>query len=310
MNELLHFSGVGKTYANFELDGIDFELPAGKILGLIGANGAGKSTTLRILLGLVRQDRGRVEVFGLPMPKREVAVKREAGYVAEDLRLHEGQTLGWHMKFVAGLYPGWDESYAGELLRRFELDQEKKIRALSADQRIKSNLLLAFAHRPRLLVLDEPTLGLDPLARQEVRRAVMEAPLDERRTAIFSSQNTFDVEQIADRILFLDRGRVIGGGDKESFVGRWRRLRLDIPPGTPLPPLPGSVASGGGGLSILTTGSYDENLPAACREAGATVLAVEKMTLDEIFVASVERRRKEKCDETGTAGLSRESLSL
>jgi ABC-2 type transport system ATP-binding protein len=122
MNELLHFSGVGKTYANFELDGIDFELPAGKILGLIGANGAGKSTTLRILLGLVRQDRGRVEVFGLPMPKREVAVKREAGYVAEDLRLHEGQTLGWHMKFVAGLYPGWDESYAGELLRRFELD--------------------------------------------------------------------------------------------------------------------------------------------------------------------------------------------
>ncbi len=294
MNELaVRFSGVGKTYPRFTLDEIDFELPTGSILGFIGANGAGKSTTLRILLGLIHQDRGEVEVLGRLMPAEQIAAKREIGFVSEDMRLYAGATLRWHMDFVARIYPSWDEAYAGLLLRRFDLDPRHRIKGLSHGQRVKACLLLALARRPRLLVFDEPTTGLDPVARHEVLAALMEALADESRTVLFSSQNTLDVEQISDRILFIDRGRLIASGDKEEFLDRWRRLRLEMPPGRPLPHLPGVLAtSGSGRLSVVTTDRHDEAMSAAYRAAGATVQAIDRMTLEEIFVQSVQHRRQ------------------
>jgi ABC-2 type transport system ATP-binding protein len=120
MNDLaVRLAGVTKRYRHFTLDGIDLELPTGAILGFIGANGAGKSTTLRILMGLVCQDRGTVEVLGHPMPAQEVAAKRNVGYVSEDLRLYKAATLAWHAAFVRSIYPGWDEAYrsAGATVR-------------------------------------------------------------------------------------------------------------------------------------------------------------------------------------------------
>ncbi len=291
----VQFLGVGKTYPHFNLDDIDFELATGSILGFIGANGAGKSTTLRILMGLVHQDRGTVRVLGHGMPASQVAAKRDIGYVSEDLRLYKAATLAWHMEFVRSIFPAWDASYAVELARRFDLKPEQKIKGLSHGQRVKAALLLALARRPRLLVLDEPTTGLDPVARHEVLGALTEVLLDERRTVLFSSHNTLDVEQISDRITFIDRGRIIDSDDKESFLDRWRRLRLEVPANATLPEVPGIVdATRSGRLAILTTNRFEQGVTEAYQAAGATVFAVEPMTLEEIFVADVRSRREGK----------------
>jgi len=154
------------------------------------------------------------------------------------MRLYCAATLAWHMKFVASMYPRWDQPYAYELLRRFDLRPEQKIKGFSHGQRVKAALLLALARQPRLLILDEPTTGLDPVARREVLSELMSVLTDEGRTIFFSSHNTQEVEQISDRIAFIDRGRLIAFDEKEDLLDRWRRLRLMIPPGHVLPQLP------------------------------------------------------------------------
>jgi len=288
----VHFEGVSKTYPHFSLDDISLELPTGSIMGFIGANGAGKSTTLRILMGLVHQDRGTVNVLGHLMPARQVEAKRGIGFVSEDMRLYKTVTLEWHMGFIRSIYPTWDQAYAETLVKRFDVKPGQKIKGMSHGQRVKAALLLVLARRPRLLVLDEPTTGLDPVARHEVLGALMEILADERRTVLFSSHNTLDVEQISDQITFIDKGRIIDSNDKETFLDRWRRLRVDVPPGVALPALPGSVDTvSSGRLTVVTTSSYDPSMTAAYQRAGATVQAVDPMTLEEIFVANVQSRR-------------------
>ena len=289
----VRFQGVGKRYPHFTLDDIDLEVPTGCIMGFIGPNGAGKSTTMRILMGLVRQDHGTVEMLGHPIPAGQAEAKRDVGFASEDLRLYGAATLAWHMDFIRSIYPGWDAAYAEALLRRFDLKAVQRIKGLSHGQRVKAALLLILARRPLLLVLDEPTTGLDPVARHEVLGELMEVLADERRTILFSSQNTLDVEQISDQITFIDRGRIIDAGDKESFLDRWRRLRLEVPPGVALPRLPGVVGTTGSGrLAVVTTDRYDPAMAAAYQAAGATVQAVDIMTLEEIFVANVLSRRE------------------
>jgi len=284
---------VSKVYPHFTLDDISLELPTGTIMGLIGANGAGKSTTIRILMGLVHQDQGRVHVLGRDMPGEQAAAKRDIGFVSEDMRLYGSATLAWHMKFIRSIYPQWEQPYAETLLRRFDLKPQQKIKGLSHGQRVKAALLLALARRTRLLVLDEPTTGLDPVARQEVLGELMAVLADENRTMLFSSHNTLDVEQISDQITFIDRGRIIASDDKERFLDRWRRLRLALLPEAVLPRLPGVVEVGGSGrLPVLVTNRFDPAMVSACNDAGATVQAVDPMTLEEIFVANVHSRRE------------------
>jgi ABC-2 type transport system ATP-binding protein len=289
----VRFQGVSKKYPHFLLDNISLELPEGSILGFIGANGAGKSTTMRILMGLVRQDSGAVQVLGHSMPADQVAAKQKIGFLSEDLRLYGAATVAWHMAFIASIYPDWNQAYADKLLRRFDLKPQQKIKGLSHGQRVKAALLLALAHQPRLLVLDEPTTGLDPVARREVLAELMAVLADERRTILFSSHNTLDVEQISDRIAFIDRGRIIDFADKESLLDRWRRLRLVVPPSAALPQLPGIVEVGGSErLPVLTTSQFNPAVLSLCTDRGATVQAVDTMTLEEIFVANVQSRRE------------------
>jgi ABC-2 type transport system ATP-binding protein len=289
----VQFESVRKEYPHFTLDDVNLELPTGSIMGFIGANGAGKSTTLRILMGLVHQDRGAVHVLGCEMPAQQAEAKRDVGFVSEDMRLYGAATLAWHMDFIRSIYPSWDQPYAESLLKRFDLKAEQKIKGISHGQRVKAALLLVLARRPRLLVLDEPTTGLDPVARHEVLHALMEALADERRTILFSSQNTLDVEQISDQITFIDRGRIIDSADKETFLDRWRRLRLDVPPAVALPALPGIVeTTSSGRLAVVTTNGYEPAMAEMYHAAGVTVQAVDSMTLEEIFVANVQNRRE------------------
>ena len=295
MTELaIQLQGVDKAYRYFQLRDIDLTLEQGQILGFVGPNGAGKSTTIRILMALVHQERGEVRVLGRSMPREQAIAKRDIGYMSEDMRLYAGATLAWHMKFVASTHPHWDHDYAQTLLRRFGLRPEQPIKVLSRGERTKATLLLVLARRPRLLLLDEPTTGLDPVARHEILRELTDVLSDDRRSILFSSQNTQDVEQISDQITFLDRGRIIDSSDKETFVERWRRLELDVPSGVTLPSLP-EVAelSTSGRLATATIHGYSDDVAAAFTRAGATVREVQRMSLEEIFVANVMQSRKE-----------------
>src|SRR5690606_20158968 len=277
---------VEKAYRFFRLSDVNLRLDPGQIMGFVGPNGAGKSTTIRILMGLVRPDSGDVRVLGHAMPREQAVAKRDIGFVSDDMRLYGGQTLTWHIRLVRSVCPQWDAAYADALQRRFSLHSDQPIKGLSHGERVKAALLLALARRPRLLLLDEPTTGLDPVARHEILAELMDVVRDERRAILFSSHNTQDVEQISDRITFLDRGRIIESSDKDTFVDRWRRLYLDVPPGVALPTMPGVVqATTSGRVAIVVTHTYTTGAEAAWAQAGATVREVQPMTLEEIFVS-------------------------
>jgi ABC-2 type transport system ATP-binding protein len=295
MNDLaFELSGVSKKYRYFTLEDIHLKLPRGQIMGLIGANGAGKSTTIRVLMGLVHQDSGEVRVLGHSMPAEQVAAKWDIGFASEDMRLYDSMTLDWHMSFIQSIYPNWDASYAQILLKRFGLRAEQKMKGFSHGQRVKAALLLVLARKPQLLVLDEPTTGLDPVARHEILRELTGVMAEEGRSILFSSHNTQDVEQISDQITFIDRGRIIDSMDKETYLDRWRRLRLEVPLGIELPPLPGIVGvQRQGRLAVATSNAFVPDLAHAYEHTGVRVQSIENMTLEEIFVANVEHSREE-----------------
>ncbi|MGH8258134.1 MAG: ATP-binding cassette domain-containing protein [Steroidobacteraceae bacterium] len=292
----IQLEGVEKSYPYFQLHEVEFALQPGEIMGLIGPNGAGKSTILRILMGLVHADRGDIRVLGHSMPARQAAAKWEIGFISEEMRLYGLATLQWHLDFIASIYPAWDAQYAKSLLKRFDLHPQQITKRLSHGQHIKAMLLLALARRPKLLVLDEPMTGLDPVARHEVLGELTAIMQDERRSILFSSHHTQDVEQISDRITFIDRGRVIESTDKETFLDRWRRIHVEMPAGSTLPQLPGvvEVKSSGGRLAIVTTKAFTPALNAAYEHAGGRVQEIQPMTLEEIFVAEVMASRQER----------------
>jgi ABC-2 type transport system ATP-binding protein len=295
MTALLELDHVCKTYPYFALHDVQLKLDAGQIMGFVGPNGAGKTTTIRIAMGLVTQDTGEARLVGRPMPAEQARAKQDVAFVSEDVGLYSYATVGWHIAWVSSLFPSWDARYAQSLLRRFNLHPEKRVKGLSHGERVKVLLLLALARRPRLLVLDEPTAGLDPVARHEVLAELTAVLEDERRGILFSSHNTQDVEQISDRIAFIDRGRVIDLSDKDVFLDRWRRLQVELPDGVTPPALPGVIdVDTTGHIAVVTANEFSADIPAAFESAGIVVRDIHRMTLEEIFVATVMASRKEQ----------------
>ena len=286
----IEMRNVRKAFRFFTLEDLSLDLEPGQIMGFVGPNGAGKSTTIRLMTGLLSPDAGELRILGHAMPEGQAAAKRDIGFVSDDMRLFGHATLGWHMKFIASIYPGWDDGYAKTLVKRFNLRTEQNVRGLSSGEHVKAVLLLALARRPRLLVLDEPTSGLDPVARHELLSEFMDVLRDEDRSILFSSHNTVDVERISDRITFVDRGRLVESSDKEDFLERWRRIQLQVPPGTLLPDLPHIVSRVVDGQFVtLTTNRFSPDLLAFL---GSGVREVQRMSLEEIFVANVLHHRE------------------
>jgi len=286
--------GVSKSYKHFKLRSIDFSLEKGTVAGLIGPNGAGKSTTMRILMGLVQPDEGTVSALGKSISSSEASSKQDIGYFSDDMRLYKPESIGWHMQFVRSLYPSWDDGYAAQLLDRFGLIAHQIVKGLSHGQRVKAMLLLILARRPKLLILDEPTNGLDPVAKHEIHTELMRIVEDDSRTILYSSHNTQDVEQISDSITFIDRGRVIASSNRDEFVERWKRIRIHAPDGWKTPSMEGlRLESSHRNLHVLSLSNFHEQVPNQLQQSGIVIEAVESMTLEEIFVSSVMRGREE-----------------
>ena len=285
----LDCKGMNKHYPHFQLQNVDLSIEQGTVMGLVGPNGAGKSTILRIIMGLVVPDSGSVKVLGYSMPGDQVAAKLDIGFIAEDMRLYESETIAFHMEFIKSIFDSWDDEYAYTLLRRFDLKKEQKVKGLSHGQRVKATLLLALARRPQLLVFDEPTTGLDPAARKEVLDEMMNALEDETRSILFSSHNTLDAEQISDYITFIYDGQIIESRDKEEFLDGWRRLRLINMENNPLPDVSNiRDIQTSGKLCTVTVNNYNDTILEQLKSAGLSVDTIERLTLEEIFLSNVK----------------------
>jgi ABC-2 type transport system ATP-binding protein len=215
--------GVSKRYPQFTLKDVDLVVPAGRVLGLIGPNGAGKSTLLRIMMGLVRADSGEVTILGRKMPAEERWIKARMGFVSEDMALYGAKSLRWHMDLVASVHEGWDERRAADLLLRLDLNPDQRAHGMSRGQQVKAMLLLALARRAEVLILDEPTAGLDPLVRHELME-LLASSRDERQGVVFSSHHGEDVAGLADDVVFLHGGRIIANAPVAEFLGGGRSL--------------------------------------------------------------------------------------
>src|SRR6266704_3496681 len=191
------------------LDSVSLSLPRGAVYGLVGANGAGKTTLIRHILGLLRAESGSVRAFGLDPVADPVGVLSRIGYLSEENDLPGWMRVDELMRYTRAFYPAWDDAYAEELRRTFALDRAAKITNLSKGQRARAGLLIALAHRPELLVLDEPSSGLDPIVRRDILGAVIRTIADEGRTVLFSSHLLQEVEQVADHVTMIHQGAIV-----------------------------------------------------------------------------------------------------
>lgn len=284
-------SQITKRHPSFALGPIDLALPEGEIMGLVGVNGAGKTTLLRLLAGIAAPDSGSVEVLGHLLPGAQVSARRDIAFASEDMRLYASKDLAWHISFVKKLVPQWDAAYETTLLRRFDLRTDQPVGGFSHGQRVKALLLLCLARQPKLLLLDEPTTGLDPVARVEVLEALADVLRDDRRSVLFSSHQTHDVEQLADRITMLDAGRVVASASKDDFIDSWRRVICQGGGLSAVAAWPEVVQMRQSGNQCeLKVSVWTEGLRARLSAEGVDVLRVDAMPLEEIFVSSVRAR--------------------
>jgi len=198
--------------AKTALASVSLSLPRGAVYGLVGANGAGKTTLIKHLLGLLRAESGSVRVFGLDPVADPVAVLSRIGYLSEENDLPGWMRVDELIRYTRAFYPAWDDGYAEELREAFALDPAARIKNLSKGQKARMGLLLALAHRPELLVLDEPSSGLDPIVRRDILGAVIRTIAHEGRTVLFSSHLLGEVEQVADHVTMISQGRIVLAG--------------------------------------------------------------------------------------------------
>jgi ABC-2 type transport system ATP-binding protein len=191
------------------LDGVTLSLSRGVVYGLVGANGAGKTTLIRHLLGLLRAQSGTVRVFGLDPVAQPVAVLSRIGYLSEENDLPVWMRVDELISYTRAFYPSWDDRYAEELRQAFALDPAARLRDLSKGQKARAGLIVALAHRPELLVLDEPSSGLDPIVRRDILGAVLRTVAHQGRTVLFSSHLLDEVEQVADHVIMISEGRIL-----------------------------------------------------------------------------------------------------
>jgi ABC-2 type transport system ATP-binding protein len=198
--------------AKTALDAVSLSVPRGAVYGLVGANGAGKTTLIKHVLGLLRAERGAVRVFGLDPVADPVGVLSRIGYLSEDHDLPGWMRVDELLRYSRAFYPAWDERYAEELRRTFGLDPAARIKSLSRGQKARAGLLIALAYRPELLVLDEPSSGLDPVVRRDILEAILRTIAEEGRTVLFSSHLLDEVERVADQVTMIDEGRIVLSG--------------------------------------------------------------------------------------------------
>ncbi|MCA9177423.1 MAG: ABC transporter ATP-binding protein [Planctomycetales bacterium] len=274
------------------LAGVDLDIPTGVVVGLVGANGHGKTTLIKHLLGLLRPQHGSVRVFGLAPDAHPAAVLSRVGYLSEHRDLPEWMRISEYLRYTAAFYPRWDDAYARELLATFRLDPTQRIKSLSKGMRAQVGLIGAVAHRPDLLVLDEPSTGLDAVVRKDILNAIVRAVAEDGRTVLFSSHLLDEVEMMSDRVVMINRGRVVLQGDLDDVKSNHLSIavRFDATPKA-FPQLDGLLEATRQGEVWQTLWQADQELTCGrLQQVDGRVLSARHASLQEIFVARAGRR--------------------
>lgn len=273
------------------LHGLTLDVPEGSIFALLGANGAGKTTTIKVLMNLLRPSAGVVRVLGVDSIQLSEPQLAGIGYVSENQQLPLWMTVRQFLDYCRPFYPTWDRNLEAELLARFNLPQERRLRDLSRGMTMKAALLSSLAYRPKLLVLDEPFSGLDPVVRDDVTRGLLESVRQGETTVLISSHDIEEVERLADQVALIDEGRLKFSETTESLLGRFRRIEVDTEAAWPAGDLPNSWLGwqSGGGRTIFIETSYQRAVTEEHCRKFFPVAAVQAypMTLRDIFITLV-----------------------
>lgn len=219
---------LSKSYPGFSLNDINIEIPAGNITGLVGENGAGKTTLINLILNLTKRDMGNISIFGHDSIEDEKKIKSNVGFVIDSCHFHQSFTSNDVGSIVKLIYKGWDYNLFKKYLSTFEVEPTKKISDLSKGMKSKLLLSVALSHNPKLLILDEITSGLDPIARDDVLQILKEFANDGQRSILFSTHITDDLDKIADNIIFIHKGSIVFTENKEELLNKYLVLEHSI----------------------------------------------------------------------------------
>lgn len=293
----IELQAVTKSFRRTEvLRGVTLRVERGKTFAFLGRNAAGKTTTIRMLLGLLKRDDGSIRVMGLDPSVEPIELRRRVGYLAEDQTMYGWMKVGEILRFVAPFYPTWDHDLALRYVREFELPVDTKIKHLSKGQNVRLGLVLALAHRPELVILDDPALGLDPIMRKQFNRDLITHLQGEGRTVFYSSHLLYEVEPVADEVAILDQGRVLRQADTETLRRDVKQLILSHE----------AFTANRKHLAVLDVRSDGDRMVIAVADAEKSreILGYEgvdfqvvDLNLDEIFEAYVVGRRDNAASE-------------
>ena len=276
--------GLSKRFPRFQLGPLDLSVPAGAMYGLVGPNGAGKTTTLDLIFGLGLPNAGEIRVLGFDHREDEVDLKRAAAYVSPQTSYVPWKYVGRAAQFVGGFYPEWDQAYCDALLRRFKIEKDEKIQTLSMGNAIKLGVVLALARRPRVLIMDEPTMGLDALSKRELFAELLALMGNENHTVLISSHNLTDLERFTDHVGIIHEGKLLLEGRTDRLLETHRQISFSL---AGQPPAGAHVLERDGERQRVLTDSaadYAREL----EECGAIGLSVQPVTLEELFIGLVE----------------------
>jgi ABC-2 type transport system ATP-binding protein len=278
------------------LDDLSLYVPKGCVFGLVGENGAGKTTLIKHILGILRAETGTVRVFGLDPVECPVPVLERIGYLSEQPDVPGWMRVDELIRYTQAFYPNWDADYAEQMRRQFGLNSSARIKTLSKGQCAKVGLLIAQAHRPDLLLLDEPSSGLDPVVRRDILEAVIRTVADEGRTVFFSSHLLEEIERVSDYIAMIQRGRLVLFGSLDDIKSQHRRITLLFDsPQAASPVIPGALSIAGIGRewSVVCKGVHAE-IPEIAAGLSASIVEEDVLSLDEIFVAHAAASSEQK----------------
>ena len=287
-NNAIEIRRLIKHYPTFKLGPLDLTVPCGAIYGLIGPNGAGKTTTIDLIFGMGKNAGGEIRVLGLDHRANEVELKRRAAYVSPDLNFQVWGKVGRAIRFVRGFYPDWDDAYCAELMKAFHLSDSDKIVTLSFGAKTKLSLLLALARRPEVLILDEPTTGLDAVSKQQVFSELLKAVEDGKRTVLISSHGLSDIERFADHIGMIKNGKLLLEGRTDEIVDRFRMAEFFTDNGVEFQNRDGLIIlkrNENRWHALIDQKSEIQNW---LQTKGAKQISLTRMTLEDLFVALVK----------------------
>lgn len=274
--------GLVKKYPEFTLGPIDTEIAAGTVVGLVGPNSSGKTTTINSIAGMIRHEAGKVKIFGVPNNLNDPAWKFNIGYVGDAHVFYESWSCRGNLDFLSGYYPNWDKDFVVKLADRFDLDLKKRARTLSTGNRAKLALISVLAHKPRLLLLDEPTSGLDPVVRSEFLDVLFEYMETGEAAILYSTHILSDISRLADDLIFIESGKILMRTHKDDLIDKWRRISFTRD--GELNEIQSTVSLKSEGSSHLILSSDHIDTLAHLARMGIANPEVSLMTIDEIAV--------------------------